>query len=574
MRPTETLRTAQTLARPAAQVLDPAELGAARYTRHSFARSFLRTAAAQRWRVVRETADLDDAGRGEIVYRVDIADRTLRFVAFSTTLTDGDRTDRVIATSWDVTAALIEGPLTAERLTELRRQVPRQERGRADDGTLIWTRANRSARFFEYVVDRLSCGLQPDPDTIGESAYVLRSTAFYSNGKFGLADFDRLNTTHPLRLPYRAHMLTAWLLRELSYDLVEHCARVRNPLSATLDDQWRRYFGLGNATGLGMVPYVVNHPRVLDAWCAARELPLAHALSQHTEPTDDRVRAAAALLSRAVRYFRDRAGAATAPFVASADLADDLETVEHLLTEYITHGTIAGAATDRAWESLHSAAAALGTETRAVVDSVIVEVDHDLDLDIENLLYCEQHSAAQPTQSCATLLQTVRRDYDWALRTDFDDPDAQAYFWFSSENNEEPRRGRRGIDPGEHVEHPVDIARAVHGLYTDLRGFAGTRTVADFLVDFPWHRGTVARVQGLATVPYGEVRTNLLARDFLPLNLQRFQLAMYGMENYVPQSTDWLRVTLYSGAPRASDVAAGTDDDWMFLPKPRKGFDA
>ena len=223
---------------------------------------------------------------------------------------------------------------------------------------------------------------------------------------------------------------------------------------------------------------------------------------------------------------------------------------------------------------MHSAAAALGTETRAVVDSVIVEVDHDLDLDIENLLYCEQHSAAQPTQSCATLLQTVRRDYDWALRTDFDDPDAQAYFWFSSENNEEPRRGRRGIDPGEHVEHPVDIARAVHGLYTDLRGFAGTRTVADFLVDFPWHRGTVARVQGLATVPYGEVRTNLLARDFLPLNLQRFQLAMYGMENYVPQSTDWLRVTLYSGAPRASDVAAGTDDDWMFLPKPRKGFDA
>ena len=42
------------------------------------------------------------------------------------------------------------------------------------------------------------------------------------------------------------------------------------------------------------------------------------------------------------------------------------------------------------------------------------------------------------------------------------------------------------------------------------------------------------------------------------------------MENYSPQSTDWLRVTLYSGAPRADDVAAGVDDDWIFTRKPRK----
>ena len=46
------------------------------------------------------------------------------------------------------------------------------------------------------------------------------------------------------------------------------------------------------------------------------------------------------------------------------------------------------------------------------------------------------------------------------------------------------------------------------------------------------------------------MRTNLLAADFLPLHLQRFQLAVYGMENFNPQSTDWLRVTLFSGAPR------------------------
>ena len=54
----------------------------------------------------------------------------------------------------------------------------------------------------------------------------------------------------------------------------------------------------------------------------------------------------------------------------------------------------------------------------------------------------------------------------------------------------------------------------------------------------------------------------------VPLDLQRFQLAVYGMDNFCPQSTDWVRVTLFGGAPRASDVAAGLDDDWLFAPKP------
>ncbi len=80
-------------------------MGAARYTRHSFARSFLRTAAAENWRVERERWDVDADGRGEVVYRVGIGAREVRFVVFSTTLAERDRTDRVIAKAWDVTAA-------------------------------------------------------------------------------------------------------------------------------------------------------------------------------------------------------------------------------------------------------------------------------------------------------------------------------------------------------------------------------------------------------------------------------------------------------------------------------------
>ncbi|WP_410651338.1 hypothetical protein [Amycolatopsis sp. cmx-4-54] len=554
--------------RPADEVLAPAEMGACRYTRHSFARSFLRAAAARRWQVTRERWEMDSAGRGEAVYRIRAEGRVWHFVAFSTTIREDQRTDRVVAEAWDVTAALVDGPVDTERLADLRVQVPRQEQGRADAGTLVWTRANRSQRFFDYVVGRLAAGSQPDPSELGDAAYLLRSTAFYSNGKFGLAEFERIDAGHPLRISYRSQMLAAWLLRELSYDLVEHCARVRNPAAAALSGDWRRYFGLGNATGLGMVPYVINHPHVLDAWCTARELPLAYALAQPTSPESPRTDRVLELLARARDYFAERDTLPTEPYLSGAAMAGGLAGVIEPATEYARTGTVAGKATGHAWRALYRAAG--GPEIRGVVGSVLVETYDELDDEVEELLRCEEVLAVRPAQSCGALRELVDRAYGWVGRFDFADRKAQAYFWFSSENNEEPRRGRRGIDPGAEVEHPIDVARAVAALREDLVTAAPDRLVAEFLLAHPWHRGAIARVQSLASLPYAEVRANLLGEDFVPLHVQRFQLAMYGMENYSPQSTDWLRVTLFSGAPRATDVATGIDDDWIFSRKPGK----
>ncbi|MFM9123902.1 MAG: hypothetical protein ACKOSO_01715, partial [Actinomycetota bacterium] len=123
-------------------------------------------------------------------------------------------------------------------------------------------------------------------------------------------------------------------------------------------------------------------------------------------------------------------------------------------------------------------------------------------------------------------------------------------------------------EPGEDVQMPIGVARAVADLRDDLRACDPELPVGDFLVERPWRIGTVERIEGLAGHAYAEARLNPLSTRFVPLDLQRFQLACYGMDNFDPQSTDWLRVTLYGGAPRAEDVAAGVDDDWLFAPRP------
>ncbi len=569
VRPTKKLRQAQLQSRPASEILSPMELGSSRITRHSFSRSFIRAAARGRWQVVREKFDIDGLGRGTAVYRVDADDHVFRFVVFSTVLEEDQRTDRVIAEAWDVTAALVEGDVSSERLEAMRGQVPLQEEGRADDATLVWTRANRSARHFDYVIDRLARAEQPEIEVVGDSGYLLRSTAFYGNGKWGLVDYDWYSDDHPLGFPYRAQILAAWLLRELSYDLVEHCARTRSDSAVKLDGTWRRFFGLGNATGLGLVPYIINHPRVFDAWVAARELPLSHALAAESQPDSASTLRAETLLRRASEYFAERSGIKSAPYLPYSEIADQLERVLGVVAEYRATGTILGKQTRRLARELHDFAAELGAEARQVVDSVFVELHDEVDDDVERIFRVDERARPALSQNCATLLARLESDYAWTNEFDFDTAESSHYFWYSSVESEEPRRGVRGETPGEQAEFPVGIARAVQALMADLARFDGESTLAEFLLAHPSQRGWVDRVQTLAGVPYGEAHANLLGRDFLPLDLQRFQLAIYGMDNYSPQSTDWLRVTLFGGAPRVSDVAEGIDDDWLFSLQPK-----
>ncbi len=564
-RPTLALAEAQRVARLREEALQLDELGTARLTRHSFSRSFIRAAARERWSTVCELWELDALGRGTAIFRIELPGHVLRYVAFSDAIADDLRDDRVIAERWDLAVALVEGEVDAKRIADMRENVTRQEDGRACPGILVWGRANRSERYFDYAVERLAAGLQPEAERIGDAAYLMRSTAFYANGKFGLVDYDGIPPEHPLRLPYRAQMLTAWLTRETSLLVVEHCAAAISDTAVPLDEAWRRFFGLGNATGLGLVPYVIRHPKVLDAWVALRELPLAHALERAFAPDGDDMARLIDLLERARQRFAEQMTLPTGPYPTCPEIANGLAAV-HEQAELIAGGMVAIEGTIA--RMLHKRAAAEGIEVRQVVDSLLVELDDSLDADVEQLLHVDEHLAVDLDGTCGALRTRIERDYTWALAYDLNDPDATAMFWFYSANNMEPRRHRSGIDPGEDVQMDVGIPRMIQGLATSLDAVDSELPVGAFLVEYPWHRSAIERLDGLADVVYGESHGNPLAGTYVPLDLQRFQLAVYGMDNFCPQSTDWVRVTLFGGAPCIDDVAAGIDDDWLFVPKP------
>ena len=66
--------------------------------------------------------------------------------------------------------------------------------------------------------------------------------------------------------------MLVYLIRQFTFDQVNHIAKCKNPQkSIQLDDKVSRSLGIGNSTGLGMAPFIVNHPTLLNNWILARE---------------------------------------------------------------------------------------------------------------------------------------------------------------------------------------------------------------------------------------------------------------------------------------------------------------
>jgi hypothetical protein len=274
-------RPAKLVARRAPEtVMTLARLGSFHQTRLSFLRSLLRRVAREGWQFYRSSWDVDACGEGVGVYCVKTPYQIYSLICFAHDLPPEKRSDRVIADEWDATFVLYDGAPTPAEIERLRSNAPRQEAGRYTERDLVLSRANRSVRLFDHVVACLAEGRQPDRAELARIGYLMRTTAVYGNGKFGLADRALIRTRGEFAGPFQAEMLAVWLIRRFTVDIVEHMARQKAPQTAVpLSAELRRVLGVGNATGLGMAPFLVHHPSLIDRWIDARETALARVRS-------------------------------------------------------------------------------------------------------------------------------------------------------------------------------------------------------------------------------------------------------------------------------------------------------
>ena len=553
---------APAMLRPPGEVMRLSRLGRFHPTRLSFARVLVRRMAREGWRIENAARDLDDDGFGRVVYHIHTPAGVLGFAAFSHHLEPADRTDRVIAEHWDASFALTLEPPTPADLERLHDNVPRQEAGRCGAGEIVLSRANRSVRLFDEVVASLADGRQPSLDDVGRVGYLMRTTAVYGNGKFGLADFERVQRAGVLTQPFQAEMLAVYLIRHFSLELADHLAARRGGGRAvSLDPPRRRALGIGNATGLGMAPFLVSHPQLIDRWVRIRETALARVKEVERASPAELARFRA-LLARARTHVAE-----WRPQVGDPDLGRRLGAVAQRLAELERLAGPGGDASLLAGRQPWTALAAWAgddAETGELLNSIVIELYPERVDDLETAAGSDERAEVRPEMPVETLRGAIEERYRWALEVEHDRPESQALFWYHSAEKEEPRLGFRYEEPGAEREIRLGIGRQAAELHRALQGADPAMPAGRFLRKNPGFRHIVRRIQSLEDSPYAEIHDNLLDRSCEPADLLRGKLAMLGASRFDPKSLLWTRVTFFQGAPLASELEHPGTDDWAF----------
>jgi len=219
------------------------------------------------------------------------------------------------------------------------------------------------------------------------------------------------------------------------------------------------------------------------------------------------------------------------------------------------------------FDSLYRWAELDGPETAEMVVSLLLELHDGDDDQFDALFLVDERSSADPGTTVAETRSLLDGRFGWLAGLDLDGPGSDRYWWVVSDNTEEPRRARRDRLPPEHRDVAIDVALRLWRLRAALREWDDDTPMHRVLSRYPEHRMAVERLHA-SDRRYGEPRDNACSADYLPLQIQRFQLAMYGMDNYKPKSTDWLRVTLFQGAPRLEDMGPDVTDDWVLPHRP------
>ena len=540
--------------------MQPVRLGAFFPTRLSFIHALLRRMRREKWKIVRVKFDMDDNGFGCAVYEARAPRGIISLLAFSQPLAAEDRSDRVIAEKWDSCFALLDGKANADDISRLRAQVTRQEFGRYTPKEIVVSRANKSARLFNRVVELLAAGKQPPPSEILRTGYLMRTTAVYGNGKFGIAGINKARAL-AAPPPFGAEMLAVYLIRQFTLDLAEHIARRLSPNAAALSRPIARMLGIGNATGLGMAPFLIKRPLLINNWIKAREMAIARAISIPIADEESSARFAS-LLVRAQQHIEEWQTDDDNQRAVNKQMSESLE----ILKAEFSRKEKRIESFARPWESVCRRTIKFQCpQLEELIHSLIIEANPLVADDLQDAMTADDSPACAPAISLGELKSLVESRYGWALTARKKNKD-DYYFWYRSTEKEEPRLGVRNRQDGAEKEMRIDVARQIvllHNALDSLNSKSLKMSSAEFFLARPDLRGIAARAQMLANSPYGEIRGDLLSADLLPLNILRCKLSFLGAYKYDPKSDRWLRVNFCQGAPLADELI-NADDDWSF----------
>jgi len=539
-------------------VMKLSRLGSFHQSKLSFLRSFLKE--FKDWHYKRDLFELNEYGYGTAVYSFKKKNRVYSLICFANELDENERSDRVIATKWDTAFTLFDGVPAKQDIERLKNEVPKQEFGRLSYKELTLSRANKSVRVFNHVVESLSNGIQPDRELLAKVGYLYRTTAVYGSGKFGLADRFRIKNREEIYGPFRLEMMLVYLVRQFTFDQVNHVAKNKNPKKAVnLDPEICKSLGIGNSTGLGMAPFIVNHPTLLNNWIYAREISLK------------KIREIRNVNSQESNLFKDCLKKSIKNITSwNTESEYQIEKIKSLLKDLNQFILFLDSEFDfdqdypfnEIYQYLEKN---FGEECIEYVVSMMMEPYDNIVAPLIKKMSSEEDKYFNiPTERTVLELKTILENkYSEILNIDFTKKENNLNFWFISKNKEEPRLANRFDEDGSDLEQPLAIARDIKKLYETLSVSKNSSTIAKFLTSNSDLRHVVRRAFIVEKFTYSEIQDNTIGQEIVPIDMLRLKLSFFGALKFDPRSDKWLRICMFQGAPLPEQLK-NYDEYWIY----------
>ena len=539
-------------------IMKLSRLGSFHQSKLSFLRSFLDE--FKDWEFKKDLFDLDENGYGTAVYSFKKKDRVYSLICFANRISDNERSDRVIATKWDAAFTLHDGVPTIQDINRLRNEVPKQEVGRLSYKELTLSRANKSVRVFNHVVESLSNGKQPNIELLEKVGYLYRTTAVYGSGKFGLADRFRIKNREEINGPFRLEMMLVYLVRQFTFDQVNHIARSKNPENAVnLDPKICKKLGIGNSTGLGMAPFIVNHPTLLNNWIISRET----ALKKIREIKKVNPKEVTLFKESIKNSIKNITSWNTESVYQKKKISSLLKNIQKFLVFVNKKFSFEN---DYPFNKLYLwLEKETCDECIEYVVSVMMEPFDDIVKPLISQMSSEedQYFNIPTDRSVEDLRNIIEKRYPDILKINFEKKENNKNFWFISKNKEEPRYANRFEEDGSELEQPLAIARDIKKLHNKTLVTKNDFTIDKFLIQNSDLRHVVRRAFIIEKFPYAEIQDNTIGDKVVPIDMLRLKLSFFGALKFDPRSDKWLRICMFQGAPLPQELK-NFDQQWVY----------
>jgi len=539
-------------------IMKLSRLGSFHQSKLSFLRSFL--SEFKDWDYNKDLFNLDQNGYGEAIYSFKKKDRVYSLICFANSIKDEERSDRVIATKWDAAFTLHDGIPNKDDIKRLKNEVPKQEVGRLTFKELTLSRANKSVRVFNHVVESLSEGKQPDVCLLSKVGYLYRTTAVYGSGKFGLADRFRIKNREEINGPFRLEMMLVYLVRQFTFDQVNHVAHCKNPKKAVkLDEQICKNLGIGNSTGLGMAPFIVNHPTLLNNWILSRETALKEIREIKIVENEDSelfIDCVKKSLINITSWNSDSEYQQKKISLLLKNVEKFINYIENNFdfeTEYPFNEIYLWLEQNTCEECIEYIVSIMMEPYSNITNPLVSNMSSDED----------KYFNIPTNRTVQELQDIIEIKYPNILDINFNQKENHQNFWFISKNKEEPRLADRFEEHGSELEQPLAVARDIKKLYEKLLSEKNNSSIAEFLSLNSELRHVVRRAFIIEKFPYSEIQDNTISKNIVPIDMLRLKLSFFGALKFDPRSDKWLRICMFQGAPLPSELKS-YDEQWVY----------